>query len=147
MHLAKAKDFSSLPMQSFSIDLFTKMIFKVKLIVINIFHSKCSFIQQSVAYNRSSAPKDCRVSGWLKGQDGDVAADSDRRFLLTEFIYDLDKSNVQTFNVIDSGSPGLVNMIRLDFTSNHGHSAHTCIYRLRVHGHEPSSVLMFTTQA
>lgn len=104
-------------------------------------------VAKSVAYNRSSAPKDCRVSGWLKGQDGDVAADSDRRFLLTEFIYDLDKSNVQTFNVIDSGSPGLVNMIRLDFTSNHGHSAHTCIYRLRVHGHEPSSVLMFTTQA
>lgn len=68
-------------------------------------------------------------------------------FLLTEFSYDLEKSNAQTFNVLNSAGSGVINTIRLDFTSNHGNPSHTCIYRLRVHGHEPESVSMMALQS
>lgn len=102
-------------------------------------------VAKSVAYDRSSAPKDCRVSGWLQGQDlTNPGIDIEKMFLLTEFTYDLDKSSAQTFNVLEA-SP-VVDTIRLDFTSNHG-SFHTCIYRLRVHGHEPSSVSTMAIQS
>lgn len=98
------------------------------------------YYEQSVAYDRSSAPKHCRVSGWMQGQDStDLQISSEKMFLLTEFIYDLEKSNAQTFKV-ESAASNLVDTIRLDFTSNHGSALHTCIYRLRVHGHEPSPV-------
>ncbi|CAI9765065.1 unnamed protein product [Fraxinus pennsylvanica] len=96
-------------------------------------------VAKSVAYDRSSAPKHCRVSGWLQGQDlTNPVIDIEKMFLLTEFTYDLDKSSAQTFNVLEA-SP-VVDTIRLDFTSNHGSASHTCIYRLRVHGYEPNSV-------
>ncbi|KAM7266986.1 hypothetical protein ACFE04_009152 [Oxalis oulophora] len=99
-------------------------------------------VAKSVAYDRSSAPNHCRISGWLQGDDRDKAIDDERRFLLTEFNYDLEKSNAQTFNMLDSVSAsGLIDTVRLDFLSNHG-ATHTCIYRLRVHGHEPDSVSM-----
>lgn len=99
-------------------------------------------VAESAAYDRSSAPKDCRVSGWL--QDHDAA---EQMFLLTEFSYDLEKSNAQTFNVLESVGSGVVNTIRLDVASNHGSASHTCIYRLRVHGHEPDSVPLLATQS
>ncbi|XP_052172331.1 SUN domain-containing protein 1-like [Diospyros lotus] len=104
-------------------------------------------VDKSVAYDRSSAPRDCRVSGWLQGDDpADTALETEKKFLLTEFTYDLEKSNAQTFDVLDTaGFPSIVDMIRLDFTSNYG-SPHTCIYRVRVHGHEPSSVSMLPMQ-
>lgn len=104
--------------------------------------------EQSVAYDRTSAPKDCRVSGWLqKKDDMGVKDDTEKRFLLAEFTYDLEKSNAQTFNVLDSASSLIVDTVRFDFTSNHGSSSHTCIYRLRVHGHEPDSVVTMAMQA
>ncbi|KAM7264936.1 hypothetical protein ACFE04_002619 [Oxalis oulophora] len=96
----------------------------------------------SVAYDRSSAPNHCRVSGWLQGQNSDV-----KRYLLTEFSYDLEKSNAQTFSVLDSVSTSVIDTVRLDFLSNHGASSHTCIYRMRVHGREPESVLMTAMQS
>lgn len=100
------------------------------------------FFEQSVAYDRSSAPKNGRISGWLHNEKGtDLAADSEKMFLLTEFMYDLDKSNAQTFDVLESAGSNVVDTIRFDFTSNHG-QPHTCIYRLRVHGREPSSLVM-----
>lgn len=102
----------------------------------------CRNVKQSVAYDRSSAPKDCRVSGWLQGHDT-----PEQMFLLTEFTYDLEKSNAQTFNVLDSVSSGMVNTIRLDVASNHGSASYTCIYRLRVHGHVPDSVSLSATQS
>jgi len=104
-------------------------------------------IEQSVAYDRSSAPKDCRVSGWLQGLNGDSAIDIEKMYLLSEFTYDLEKSNAQTFNVLNSGAFGLINTVRLDFTSNHGSPSHTCIYRFRVHGHEPDSVSMMAVES
>lgn len=104
-------------------------------------------VAKSVAYDRSSAPKDCRVSGWLQGDDSDLAVGAEKMFLLTEFTYDLDKSNAQTFNVLDLPGSGVVDTVRLDFTSNHGSSSHTCIYRLRVHGREPDSVSVLAMQS
>ncbi|KAL0743985.1 hypothetical protein Bca4012_085498 [Brassica carinata] len=92
-------------------------------------------VSKAVAYDRSSAPKDCRVSGWL----GNKEMESETRLLLTEFTYDLDRSNAQTFEIADSVTSGLVNTVRLDFTSNHGSNSHTCIYRFRVHGRELDS--------
>lgn len=101
------------------------------------------FGKQSVAYDRSSAPKKCRVSGWLQGQaTTDVTANSENMFLLTEFTYDLEKSNAQTYNVLEYAATSVVDTIRFDFASNHGSTLHTCIYRLRVHGREPNSVSM-----
>ncbi|KAL6548671.1 hypothetical protein OROGR_009092 [Orobanche gracilis] len=101
----------------------------------------------SVAYDRSSAPKQCRVSGWMQGQDPtDLGYDTRKMFLLTEFTYDLDRSNSQTFKV-KSAASNLVDTIRLDVISNHGSASHTCIYRLRVHGQEPSLVPILEIEA
>ena len=71
-----------------------------------------------------------------------MAVETRKMFLLADFSYDLEKSNAQIFNVLDLIGSCLVDTIRLDFTSNHGNTNHTCIYRLRVHGHEPTSVSM-----
>ncbi|KAG6473911.1 hypothetical protein ZIOFF_067831 [Zingiber officinale] len=86
----------------------------------------------------SSAPKDCRVSGWFESPDDDLSSNAKKISILTEFSYDLEKSNAQTYN-IETTDCGVVNMVRFDFTSNHGNSALTCIYRFRVHGYELSS--------
>ncbi|XP_022992658.1 SUN domain-containing protein 1-like [Cucurbita maxima] len=99
-------------------------------------------VAKSVAYDRSSAPKDCRVSGWFRGDDANSAVNAENMFLLADFTYDLEKSNAQTFDVVETTSSGLIDTIRLDFSSNHGSPSHTCIYRVRVHGHEPYSVSM-----
>lgn len=97
-------------------------------------------VAKSVAYDRSSAPKHCIVSGYFQGQDPiDFDAATPQMHVLTEFTYDLEKSNIQTFKV-DPSISKLTNIIRLDFASNHGSDTHTCIYRLRVHGREPSVV-------
>lgn len=103
-------------------------------------------VAKSVAYDRSTAPKDCRVSGWLQNRDLHTADDEEKMLLLTEFTYDLEKSNAQTFNVLDNTASGLVDTVRLDFTSNHGSPTLTCIYRLRVHGYEPDPSSMTAMQ-
>ena len=77
----------------------------------------------------------------------DVAVETEQMFLLPEFTYDLEKSNAQTFNVLDTAGSGIVDTVRLDFTSNHGSPSHTCIYRFRVHGREPDSVSMMAMWA
>ncbi|CAL1374020.1 unnamed protein product [Linum trigynum] len=103
-------------------------------------------VAKSVAYDRSSAPKDCRVSGWFRGSDATSPADPEKMFLLTEFTYDLEKSNAQTISVVDSAASHVIDTVRVDFTSNHGSHAHTCIYRFRVHGYEPDSASMMPLQ-
>ena len=100
-----------------------------------------------MGYDRSNAPKNYRVYGWHQGHDADIGVETGKMFLLAEFSYDLEKSNAQTFNVLDSVGSGIVDTVRLDFTSNHGSPSHTCIYRLQVHGHEPTSVSMLATQS
>ncbi|KAF4397159.1 hypothetical protein G4B88_009005 [Cannabis sativa] len=104
-------------------------------------------VAKSVAFDRSSAPKNCRVSGWLQEQNSEWSYDSEKMFLLAEFSYDLEKSNAQTFDVLESVGSNVVDTIRLDFSSNHGSPSHTCIYRLRMHGHEPYSVSMMPMQS
>lgn len=88
-------------------------------------------VAKSVAYDRSSAPKDCVVSALFKEPGGVEYTPQ----LLTKFSYDLEKSNIQTFDIA-TANPTMVNMIRFEFTSNHGNPSMTCIYRLRVHGYE-----------
>ncbi|GAB4855223.1 hypothetical protein Ancab_023848 [Ancistrocladus abbreviatus] len=108
-------------------------------------------IAKNVAYDRSSAPKDIHIFGWLQhlpgphGLDTELAVDREQKFLLTEFTYDLEKSNAQTFDVFDSASSPVIDHVRFEFTSNHGSPSHTCIYRLRVHGHEPGSAPMLAS--
>ncbi|KAK2634525.1 hypothetical protein Ddye_029317 [Dipteronia dyeriana] len=104
-------------------------------------------VSKSVAFDRSSAPKDCRISGWLQGTDQVLSASAEKMILLTEFTYDLEKSNAQTFTVSNLPGSGIVDTVRLDFTSNHGSPSHTCIYRFRVHGDEPDSVSMLPVQS
>ena len=104
-------------------------------------------VAKSVAYDRSSAPKDCRISGWLQGRNTESVLDTKKIFLLSEFTYDLEKSNAQTFNVLSSAGSGVIDTIRFDFTSNHGSPSHTCIYRLRVHGHQSDSVSVMAIES
>ncbi|KAK1360358.1 SAD1/UNC-84 domain protein 1 [Heracleum sosnowskyi] len=92
-------------------------------------------VAKSVAYDRSSAPKDCKVSGWFRGQETDLAHNTEKMCTLAKFTYDLKKSNAQTFDVSLPSGLVVVDMIRLDFASNHGKASHTSIYRFRVHGH------------
>ncbi|CAM0880864.1 unnamed protein product [Alopecurus aequalis] len=94
-------------------------------------------VSKDVAYDMSTAPKDCQISGWYQGTTTEAPpSPAAKVYALTEFAYDLAKNNVQTFE-ITAPDVGVVNMVRLDFTSNHGSSALTCIYRIRVHGNEP----------
>lgn len=94
-------------------------------------------VLQSVAYDRSSAPKDATVFGWL-GESTIDPSNQPTLYLVARISYDLEKSNVQTFNV-EPGITSPINNIRLEIDSNHGSSALTCLYRFRVHGYEPSS--------
>uniref|UniRef100_A0A0D9XJK9 SUN domain-containing protein n=1 Tax=Leersia perrieri TaxID=77586 RepID=A0A0D9XJK9_9ORYZ len=96
-------------------------------------------VDKSVAYDRSSALKDFRISGWYEGPEDDSDKESHVMAALGEFSYDLEKSNAQTFQLERTSTSRVVNMVRLDFSSNHGKSELTCIYRFRVHGSEPGS--------
>ncbi|GAB2277725.1 hypothetical protein Dimus_012428 [Dionaea muscipula] len=108
-------------------------------------------VAKNVAYDRSSAPKDCKIAGWFQDSQSsngfvdEVAVDAEKMFLLTEFTYDLEKSNAQTFNVLDSAGSAVIDTIRFEFTSNHGNPSFTCIYRLRVHGVEARSLSIVAT--
>ncbi|KAK6929601.1 SUN domain [Dillenia turbinata] len=95
-------------------------------------------VSKAVAYDLSTAPKDCRVFGWLQGAD--AVDHSDNRILLAEFSYDLEKSSAQTFSVLEAVGSNVINTVRLELASNHGNLSLTCIYRLRVHGYEPKSI-------
>lgn len=94
-------------------------------------------VAKSVAYDRSSAPKEFRIFGWLHQQKEELSEETRQMFLLGEFTYDLEKSSAQTFKLPLDSTGKLVNLIKLDVLSNHGSPSHTCIYRLRVHGSEP----------
>lgn len=104
-------------------------------------------VAKSVAYDRSSAPKDFRIFGWLRQDEDNSVAEAEKMDLLGEFSYDLEKSSVQTFDLPDQSKRKLINMVKLDVLSNHGSSTHTCIYRLRVHGSEPESDMPTTLEA
>ncbi|XP_076890280.1 SUN domain-containing protein 1-like [Bidens hawaiensis] len=92
-------------------------------------------VSKSVAFDISSAPKHCKVFGWLYNDE-----DTQNEHLLTEFTYDLEKSVAQTFNVLGTKGedPIVIDTIRIQLMSNHGSPTHTCIYRVRVHGNQPN---------
>ncbi|XP_031474173.1 SUN domain-containing protein 1-like [Nymphaea colorata] len=99
-------------------------------------------VAKSVAYDRTSAPKEFRVSGWIRGSLEEASPEPDKMVLLGEFVYDLERSFVQTFHLNPcTAASCVVDVIRLDVLSNHGNSLHTCIYRLRVHGSESDSIV------
>ncbi|KAK1294487.1 hypothetical protein QJS10_CPA16g01240 [Acorus calamus] len=85
-------------------------------------------VAKSVAFDRSTAPRDCRVSVWFEGLEDKPSVRDERMFPLLEFTYDLERSNAQTFD-IDVSDSGIINMVRLDITSNHGNPDYTCVYR------------------
>ncbi|CAN6230533.1 unnamed protein product [Urochloa humidicola] len=93
-------------------------------------------VDKSVAYDRSSAPKDFQVRGWYQKTQEVSDKDSNVMAALGEFSYNLDNSNAQTFQLERSANPRAVNVVRFEFSSNHGNSELTCIYRFRVHGTE-----------
>jgi len=104
-------------------------------------------VAKSVSYDRSSAPKDFRIFGWVRQHEDNANAKAEQMDLLGEFSYDLEKSSVQTFDLPVQSTKKLINMIKLDVLSNHGSSTHTCIYRLRVHGSEPQSSIQTALEA
>uniref|UniRef100_A0A0A9EAL2 SUN domain-containing protein n=1 Tax=Arundo donax TaxID=35708 RepID=A0A0A9EAL2_ARUDO len=99
-------------------------------------------VDKSVAYDRSSAPKDFKVHGWYQGLQDDSGKDLNSMATLGEFSYDLEKSNVQTFQLERADDSRVVNMVQIDFSSNHGNAELTCIYRFRVHASEPHSQIL-----
>lgn len=104
-------------------------------------------VAKSVAYDRSSAPKDFRIFGWLRQLEDNAIAEAEQMDMLGEFSYDLEKSSVQTFDLPVQSTRKLINMVKLVVLSNHGSSTHTCIYRLRVHGSEPESSMPTALEA
>ena len=81
--------------------------------------------------------------GWLDSFKKDEATEkSMSQLLLGEFMYDIEKKNVQTFTIPeDSKARGkLINMVKLEVFSNYGSPSHTCIYRFRVHGSDLKSI-------
>lgn len=98
-------------------------------------------VDKSVAYDRSSAPKDFQVSGWYQGLGDDSDKQLNTATNLGEFSYDIEKSNAQTFQLDRTTADAqVINTVRLDFSSNHGQPELTCIYRFRLHGSEPGSL-------
>ncbi|CAL5023686.1 unnamed protein product [Urochloa decumbens] len=67
-------------------------------------------VDKSVAYDRSSAPKDFQVRGWYQGSQEGSDKDSNVMTALGEFSYNLDNSNAQTFQLERSANPRAVNM-------------------------------------
>ncbi|CAN6443201.1 unnamed protein product [Victoria cruziana] len=99
-------------------------------------------VAKSVAYDRTSAPKEFKVSGWTRGSQEEASPEPAKMVLLGEFVYDLERSFVQTFDLNPCAAAScMVDVVRLDIMSNHGNSLHTCIYRLRVHGSESDSIV------
>ena len=112
----------------------------LSFILFMLIHENHDLSVQSVAYDRSSAPKDFQVSGWYQGPGDDSDNQLGTMTKLGEFSYDLEKSNAQTFQLDRTTDSRVINMIRLEFFSNHGKLELTCIYRFRVHGTEPGSL-------
>lgn len=103
-----------------------KMMGKVLISSVSIGHIP---IQLSPLKNLYSAPNDFSVWGLKELNDFQPE-------YLGSFSYNIgDLQQFQTFDVFQpTDSPKSFQLVRFNFTSNHGNSKYTCIYRIRVYG-------------
>jgi len=103
---------------------------------LNIQQVSIDHISKSIAHDIGSAPKDFSVFG-IRRLPGSRDEEADY-INLGSFSYDINNPNlVQTFNVESADyTNNLVRFVKFQFTSNHGRSDFTCIYRIRVHGNQ-----------
>ncbi|KAH6559161.1 hypothetical protein KP509_1Z025400 [Ceratopteris richardii] len=95
-----------------------------------------SHVSKSIAYDISSAPKDFQIYGLAPPLSTSKPA---TWIFLGEFAYDVHKGPAaQTFLLGEAAKRTLISTIKLHVLSNYGSPAHTCIYRIQVHGKEPT---------
>ncbi|XP_052040036.1 sperm-associated antigen 4 protein isoform X2 [Apodemus sylvaticus] len=73
----------------------------------------------------SSAPRDFAVYG--------LQADDETEVFLGKFIFDVQKSEIQTFH-LQNDPPSAFPKVKIQILSNWGHPRFTCLYRVRAHG-------------
>ncbi|KAL1785894.1 sperm-associated antigen 4 protein [Sigmodon hispidus] len=73
----------------------------------------------------SSAPRDFEVFG--------LQIDDETEVLLGKFIFDVQKSEIQTFH-LQNDPPLAFPKVKIQILSNWGHPRFTCLYRVRAHG-------------
>ncbi|XP_036039000.1 sperm-associated antigen 4 protein isoform X1 [Onychomys torridus] len=73
----------------------------------------------------SSAPRDFAVFG--------LQVDDETEVLLGKFIFDVQKSEIQTFH-LQNDPPSAFPKVKIQILSNWGHPRFTCLYRVRAHG-------------
>ncbi|XP_038186942.1 sperm-associated antigen 4 protein [Arvicola amphibius] len=73
----------------------------------------------------SSAPRDFAVFG--------LHADDQTEVFLGKFIFDVQKSEIQTFH-LQNDPPSAFPKVKIQIRSNWGHPRFTCLYRVRAHG-------------
>ncbi|XP_051044209.1 sperm-associated antigen 4 protein isoform X1 [Phodopus roborovskii] len=73
----------------------------------------------------SSAPRDFAVFG--------LQADDETEVFLGKFIFDVQKSEIQTFH-LQNDPPSAFPKVKIQILSNWGHPRFTCLYRVRAHG-------------
>ncbi|XP_031228326.1 sperm-associated antigen 4 protein isoform X3 [Mastomys coucha] len=73
----------------------------------------------------SSAPRDFAVFG--------LQADDKTEVFLGKFIFDVQKSEIQTFH-LQNDPPSAFPKVKIQILSNWGHPRFTCLYRVRAHG-------------
>ncbi|XP_029392496.1 sperm-associated antigen 4 protein isoform X2 [Mus pahari] len=81
----------------------------------------------TVAHTRgaSSAPRDFAVYG--------LQADDKTEVFLGKFIFDVQKSEIQTFH-LQNDPPSAFPKVKIQILSNWGHPRFTCLYHVRAHG-------------
>ncbi|GLJ52353.1 hypothetical protein SUGI_1113740 [Cryptomeria japonica] len=91
-------------------------------------------VSKRVAYDLTSAPKQFKVYGSTSKNENQKSS----WIVLGEFTYDIyAEKYIQTFNLLNGNSAEKkISRVKLHILSNHGSQTHTCIYRVRVHGHE-----------
>ncbi|KAI5080891.1 hypothetical protein GOP47_0004074 [Adiantum capillus-veneris] len=95
-----------------------------------------SHVSESIAYDVSSAPKEFQVYGLPPPLSTSKPASW---VLMGEFKYDIHNAvAAQGFALWEMAKNTLISTIKLQVLSNYGSASHTCIYRLQVHGKEPT---------
>ncbi|KAK9693761.1 hypothetical protein K7432_013745 [Basidiobolus ranarum] len=92
-------------------------------------------VDQQVAIDLRSAPKELEVYGLVANSGDEDEPKNFEEFLLARYEYDTAQNRIQTFSVDPHQKVYKpVKYVQLRVLSNHGHPDFTCIYRFRVHG-------------